>query len=319
MERAGAGLARLVAAGAGRGPVRVVVGKGNNGGDGLVVARLLREEGREVDVLAVADLGELRATRRRTSSGCPATRREPFAPEALEGSGAVVDAMLGTGFEGAPREPIAGRHRGDQRPGRPGDRLRRALGRQRLHRARSRARRCAPTATGDLPRREGRACTSTPARSHAGEVEVIEIGIPRGAPERRARRPDRRPRCSTCTRRRGREGTKFASGVVVVAGRPEGLTGAPTMAALSAQRAGAGYVQVAVPEPAAAGDRAAAAGGHEPRAARPRRRPHAGGRRGRGGDGRARGRGGAGPGPGPRGGRRRVRPRGRRGGSRCRC
>jgi NAD(P)H-hydrate epimerase len=38
--------------------------------------------------------------------------------------------------------------------------------------------------------------------------------------------------------------------VVVVVGGSKGLTGAPTMAALSAQRAGAGYVQVAVPEPA---------------------------------------------------------------------
>jgi len=46
--------------------------------------------------------------------------------------------------------------------------------------------------------------------------------------------------------RRTRYGSKFNSGVVV-AGGGEGLTGAPTMAALSAQRAGAGYVQVAVP------------------------------------------------------------------------
>ena len=51
MERAGIGLARLTAAVSDAGPVRVVVGKGNNGGDGLVAARLLREEGREVDVL----------------------------------------------------------------------------------------------------------------------------------------------------------------------------------------------------------------------------------------------------------------------------
>jgi NAD(P)H-hydrate epimerase len=49
--------------------------------------------------------------------------------------------------------------------------------------------------------------------------------------------------------RRERSGTKFVSGVVVVAGGSVGLTGAPTMAARSAARAGAGYVQVAVPGP----------------------------------------------------------------------
>ena len=46
---------------------------------------------------------------------------------------------------------------------------------------------------------------------------------------------------------RPRAGTKFKSGVVVVAGGARGLTGAPTMAALAAMRTGAGYVQVAVP------------------------------------------------------------------------
>src|SRR5215208_5452047 len=65
MERAGEGLTRLTAeVAAGPGPVRVVVGKGNNGGDGLVVARLLRQEGHEVDVLATAALEELRGDAR---------------------------------------------------------------------------------------------------------------------------------------------------------------------------------------------------------------------------------------------------------------
>ena len=59
MERAGEGLARITAAVARPGRIRIVVGKGNNGGDGLVVARLLREEGREVDVLAVAKMADL--------------------------------------------------------------------------------------------------------------------------------------------------------------------------------------------------------------------------------------------------------------------
>ena len=91
-----------------------------------------------------------------------------------------------------------------------------------------------------------------PGAHLAGEVEVVEIGIPRGAPAPTAagliseRVLERYPR-------RSREGSKFTSGVVVVAGGARGLTGAPTMAALAAQRAGAGYVQVAVPAPAEPG------------------------------------------------------------------
>jgi ADP-dependent NAD(P)H-hydrate dehydratase / NAD(P)H-hydrate epimerase len=46
---------------------------------------------------------------------------------------------------------------------------------------------------------------------------------------------------------RARDGSKFESGTVVVVGGSRGLTGAPTMAAFSAARTGAGYVQVAVP------------------------------------------------------------------------
>ena len=49
MERAGAGLARVTAAAARPGPIRIVVGKGNNGGDGLVAARLLRDDGYAVE------------------------------------------------------------------------------------------------------------------------------------------------------------------------------------------------------------------------------------------------------------------------------
>jgi ADP-dependent NAD(P)H-hydrate dehydratase / NAD(P)H-hydrate epimerase len=53
MERAGEGLARVVAARAPAGRIAIVCGKGNNGGDGLVAARILRQAGRDVDVMVV--------------------------------------------------------------------------------------------------------------------------------------------------------------------------------------------------------------------------------------------------------------------------
>jgi len=246
MERAGAGLARVTAAAAQAGPVRVVVGKGNNGGDGLVVARLLREDGYEVDVLTTAPAGELRGDPAVNLDRLPGPAPEPFAPERLEGSGAVVDALLGTGFEGSPREPLAS-----------------AIG--------AINRQDAPVVACDVPSGvnastgevEGEAvraaATATfhgskvglhvePGKSHAGRVEVVEIGIPRGAPGAAAAGLIG-DRALGLYPHRGRAGTKFASGVVVVAGGSPGLTGAPTMAARSAQRAGAGYVQVAVPAP----------------------------------------------------------------------
>src|SRR5919199_2128723 len=108
MERAGAGLARVAAATARAGPIRVVVGKGNNGGDGLVAARLLRDQGRAVDVLAIGDVSELRGDAKENLDRLPGPAPEQFEPGRLEGSGAIVDAMLGTGFEGSPREPVAG-------------------------------------------------------------------------------------------------------------------------------------------------------------------------------------------------------------------
>src|SRR5262245_63156159 len=51
MEAAGRAVAEVVAELTPEGPIRVVCGKGNNGGDGFVAAQLLREMGFGVEVL----------------------------------------------------------------------------------------------------------------------------------------------------------------------------------------------------------------------------------------------------------------------------
>ncbi len=65
----------------------IIAGKGNNGGDGLVVARLLRERGRDVNVLKVV----------------PA----PEAPLAsLQEATLIVDAIFGTGLRDEVKSPV---------------------------------------------------------------------------------------------------------------------------------------------------------------------------------------------------------------------
>src|SRR3954454_1809976 len=90
MERAATGLALAVTVATGPGPIRIVVGKGNNGGDGLAAARILRSDGHEVDVLATADLSELRGDAKEMLDRLPGEPPQPFDPALLEDSGAIV-------------------------------------------------------------------------------------------------------------------------------------------------------------------------------------------------------------------------------------
>ncbi|MCS6911533.1 MAG: NAD(P)H-hydrate epimerase, partial [Anaerolineales bacterium] len=114
MENAGRGAAELLVRLGARGPVVIACGKGNNGGDGLVIARHLDNRGVGVQVLLLADPAELSgdaATNFRIvqRSGL-AVRVWPGAGElaaALAGADWVVDALFGTGLRGPVPAPWA--------------------------------------------------------------------------------------------------------------------------------------------------------------------------------------------------------------------
>ncbi len=247
MERAGTALAELVGSLAPAGRIVVVCGKGNNGGDGLVAARVLRDRGRSVDVRLLGAGEELRGDAAANLACLPGAAPEAFTDAALTGASAIVDAILGTGFAGEPREPAAGAIRAINTAGSAGavvvacdvpSGVDASTGEVDGAAVCARATATFNAAKPGLWIAPGKAC--------AGEVRVIDIGIPAGGPADPSvgliseRVLDRIPR-------RGRDSTKFAAGSLLVCGGSRGLTGAPCLASESAMRAGAGYVTAFVP------------------------------------------------------------------------
>jgi hydroxyethylthiazole kinase-like uncharacterized protein yjeF len=227
MEAAGTALAEAVASLSPRGPVRIVCGKGNNGGDGEVAARHLTRMGFEVTIAGLwsEDVpGDLDAW--------------------LAGAGVVVDAIFGTGFSGAPREPAAS-----------------AIAA--INRCDARVVACDLASGVDASSGEiaGEAVEAdltvsfhaaklgqriAPGKWHTGELRVVPIGIPVAAPAAPAAGTID-PAVLALLPRRGPRSTKFSSGKVAIVGGSRGLTGAVRMSSLAAIRAGAGYATVAVP------------------------------------------------------------------------
>jgi len=193
----------------------VVCGGGSNGGDGRVAARVLRDAGREA-----------------------------VETDAVEGADVVVDALFGTGFHGTPRAEAAALIDRINDSGAPVVSVDVPSG--------------VDASTGEVAgvaieavatatfHRSKPGLWIRPGKAHTGRVHVIDIGIPRRAPAK----PDMGligdPVIADIPRR-GADSTKFTSGNVFVIGGSSGLSGAPTMAALAAMRAGAGYVTVGAP------------------------------------------------------------------------
>jgi hydroxyethylthiazole kinase-like uncharacterized protein yjeF len=100
--------------------VTICCGRGNNAGDGYIVAALAREAGIGVQLLQVGDPAELRgdAALARDQALAAGVRISVDWPAAAVGD-VIVDALLGTGLRGALSEPFAEAVRWVNRAGRP--------------------------------------------------------------------------------------------------------------------------------------------------------------------------------------------------------
>jgi NAD(P)H-hydrate epimerase len=112
MENAGRGAAEILLALGVRGRVVICCGKGNNGGDGFVIARHLDLAGRDVRILLFSPAEDLRGEARVhhdiiTRAGLSIQVPDPASVnEELKAAEWVVDALFGTGLSSPARPPF---------------------------------------------------------------------------------------------------------------------------------------------------------------------------------------------------------------------
>ena len=261
MENAGKGVLAAIESVAGdvRGKnFAIVCGKGNNGGDGFVVARLLREGGAHASAFLLAKSEEVGGDaavnlKRFVSMGGEVRELSDANVSSELGSALgkahfVVDAIYGTGFKGRATGPVASAIE--------------------LVNSSNKTVVSIDVPSGldcDTGRNEGpcvrASATATlallkkglllyPGRRFAGEIFLVDIGIPNACVEdeqidlelvdnilAREWFPGREP-----------DVHKGDCGKVAVVGGSVGLTGAVVLCSMAALRAGAGLVTAAVPE-----------------------------------------------------------------------
>ena len=256
MDNAGTGAAALIAGWLA--PIRgkklvVVCGKGNNGGDGFVVARRLKARGAAVRVFLVGRRAEVRGDAADALGRWRGRVEEVEEPSglarALGGADVIVDALLGTGVSGAARGPVAAAIEAINRAGAGG----------------------VPVVALDLPSGLDsdrgavlgptvkawrtvtfaglkRSLLLAPAAAQAGAVEIGDIGVSaeearRGITTWRLEIADARP----CFPPRDLDAHKSRFGHLLVVAGSLGKTGAAVLAGRAALRSGVGLCTIAVP------------------------------------------------------------------------
>lgn len=266
METAGRGAANVAAQMLGSVTGRTIVclcGRGNNGGDGFVLARVLHAQGANLHVVTLADVSAMSDNAaanyrllEQLASADPSCRLHLHRVETaadlnrLPQADLYVDALLGTGLASPLRSPI----------------------RELVLWLNERA---APILAIDVPTGldsdtghiQGAAVAATRTATMGalkvglllgegprlcGIVDVIDIGIPRYVLEQVAQQPGCAWRATDALIRqwlpqRAHNAHKYSAGLALVLAGSREFTGAPVMAATAAARIGAGYVLCACP------------------------------------------------------------------------
>lgn len=254
MERAGAAVAEVVQEYLEPTRVAVVTGKGNNAGDGFVVARLLHEKGIAVKALLLADPDEFTRDALLTYQSlpdnvvCQRIQDVPTLKELIQDADCLVDAILGTGVKG----PVTGF-------------LAEAI--QAINEAEKRV------VSVDIPSGmqadetwSGGACITAyhtvtmglpkismvihPGIEYAGRVTVASLGFP---PDLLNAKDIHNNLVTAdfvkrCLPPRPANSNKKTFGYLLIVAGSVGMTGAAVLAARAAARSGAGLVYAAVPE-----------------------------------------------------------------------
>jgi hydroxyethylthiazole kinase-like uncharacterized protein yjeF len=249
MLSAGQAVAQAAQALAEEGPILVIAGPGNNGGDGFVAAAELAAQGREVSIILMCERDHL------TGDAASAARGWkhpvlPFNPQAIGKPSLIIDALFGAGLS----RPVEGEARA----------MIEAINAN-----------GAPVLAVDLPSgvngtsaavlgvavnatetvtffRKKPAHLLLPARVQCGRVRLADIGIASQVleeigPKAFENDPDFWRRAFPVPRV---DGHKYARGHVLAVSGDAAATGAARMAARGALRAGSGLVTLATPRDA---------------------------------------------------------------------
>ena len=269
MESAGRGCAEVIRSEYGplvETAVVVLCGKGNNGGDGLVVARRLCAFGARVHVVLTSAPDTLSEDSAHNLSLLRQLQDEigpdRLTIDVLDTLGHLtetanrlqprlyVDALLGTGLTSDLREPVRSLVDWLNDRSAPAVAIDVPTG---LHSdtgaVLGTATVAAHTITMAAPK-VGVYVGEGP--QHAGTVTPVDIGIPAFALDRAAQKPGCARRTTDAAVRawwpeRASDAYKYSVGTAMVVGGSARFTGAPTMAAQAAARSGAGYVTCAGP------------------------------------------------------------------------